>query len=638
MFRTLLIMFTVCLCAGCNGSGDGESQSTAQSTSSIEISSTGSSSIPTQLLASAGDSIVTLTWIEASGANSYNVYMSNSTGITKTNGKKVANCENAQYTVTNLDNGNTYYFVVTAISNEVESAESAKVSAIPVPDPPTGVTAVAGIESVQISWNTVQGLTYNIYCSTSSDVTKDTGKKFAGVSSPQTINGCTNGITYYFVITAVENNGESGESAQVTATPACTAPSTPTGVTAKTGSGSVKLSWSAVTDAEYYNIYYSTSSGVTNETGTKVEFGNYTSYTIKGLSNDTPYYFVVTAGKSDCESDESAEFPATPQIFQESGLSDVVAMAPIKISHDYIESAALKDDGTVWLWDYYYGTGQSNVHQIPGLSDITSLSEFFAVKSDGTVWNIDGISNYNSTPAQISDLSGVVSIIGNPSEGVVALTNDGAVWTWGNIAGYSGFFFTTSIPAKVDDLSDVTDISLGGNGFCVYALKENGEVWQWGSGCLDGDSDTPSLASEESGLTDVAKLGSEIALKADGTVWWWAWNSTELQQVPGVSDVVEFYGSSKYTVILKNDGTLCDVFGNVLADGLSNITSASHEGFALESDGTLWDWQDYPYTAIQVDGFSDITEIYGGQGYVQALKNDGTVWLYGTNPATGNPF
>lgn len=47
---------------------------------------------------------------------------------------------------------------------------------------------------------------------------------------------------------------------------------------------------------------------------------------------------------------------------------------------------------------------------------------------------------------------------------------------------------------------------------------------------------------------------------------------------------------------------------------------------------------DYPYTAIQADGFYDITAIYSGQGYVQALENDGTAWLYGTNPATGNPF
>jgi Tol biopolymer transport system component len=89
-----------------------------------------------------------------------------------------------------------------------------------VPSASTGVEATASDGQVTISWGAVSGATsYNIYYSTTSGVTKTTGTKITGVTSPYTHTGLTNGMTYYYFVTAVNSSGESVESAHVSATP-----------------------------------------------------------------------------------------------------------------------------------------------------------------------------------------------------------------------------------------------------------------------------------------------------------------------------------------------------------------------------------------------------------------------------------
>ena len=103
---------------------------------------------------------------------------------------------------------------------------------------PTGVTATAGNAQVTISWTSVTGATsYNIYWSTTTGVTKTTGTKILNATNPFTHTGLTNGTTYFYVVTAVDANGESAESAQVSATPTSTAPTTFTLTITKAGTG-----------------------------------------------------------------------------------------------------------------------------------------------------------------------------------------------------------------------------------------------------------------------------------------------------------------------------------------------------------------------------------------------------------------
>ena len=182
------------------------------------------------------------------------------------------------------------------------------------PSAPSEVTAIAGDSKVTISWVSVSEATsYNLYWATTSGVTATTGIEVPNVTSPYTHTSLSNDITYYYVITAVNERGESDLSTEVSATPASPLrpPSAPSEVTAIAGDSKVTISWVSVSEATSYNLYWATTSGVTATTG--IEVPNVTSpYTHTSLSNDITYYYVITAVNERGESDLSTEVYATP--------------------------------------------------------------------------------------------------------------------------------------------------------------------------------------------------------------------------------------------------------------------------------------------------------------------------------------
>ena len=87
-------------------------------------------------------------------------------------------------------------------------------------------------------------------------------------------------------------------------------PVAPTGVSATGGTGQVTLSWSAVSAASSYNLYYSTTPGVTTASGTKISNVS-TPYLQTGVAAGTSYYYIVTALNSSGESSASAQVSAS---------------------------------------------------------------------------------------------------------------------------------------------------------------------------------------------------------------------------------------------------------------------------------------------------------------------------------------
>ena len=94
------------------------------------------------------------------------------------------------------------------------------------PAQPTGLVAIGGNGQVTLSWSAATNAAgYNVYYSSSPNVSKSTGNRIAtvvGTSYLQT--GLTNDTTYYFVVTSVNSNSEGAESNQVSATPALLGP------------------------------------------------------------------------------------------------------------------------------------------------------------------------------------------------------------------------------------------------------------------------------------------------------------------------------------------------------------------------------------------------------------------------------
>jgi uncharacterized protein YkwD len=133
-----------------------------------------------------------------------------------------------------------------------------------------------------------------------------------------TITGLTNGTRYYVVVRALNRGGLGAKSAELAIT-AATAPSPPRTPTAYAGNGQANLSWTAPASTggaaiTRYNVYRGTVAG--GEAKTPVNPtplpATARSYTAKGLTNTTRYYFVVRASNVVGVSLPSAEVSATP--------------------------------------------------------------------------------------------------------------------------------------------------------------------------------------------------------------------------------------------------------------------------------------------------------------------------------------
>jgi 3',5'-cyclic AMP phosphodiesterase CpdA len=82
--------------------------------------------------------------------------------------------------------------------------------------PPQNVTVVSDDGALEIEWDSVEGAGYyNLYWSNSSDITSENSTKYVNVESPYTHTGIEKGENYYYVVTAVDDTGESEFSDEV---------------------------------------------------------------------------------------------------------------------------------------------------------------------------------------------------------------------------------------------------------------------------------------------------------------------------------------------------------------------------------------------------------------------------------------
>lgn len=287
---------------------NGESAPTHELTATPQVAL----AAPTGLSARPGDTRDTLFWHKLSGATGYRVYRGTATGVTTTTGTQLSATDTTLID-TLRTNGTQYFYVATSLKGAVESSISGEVNATPQARPaaPTGVSAAVGNTQDVITWTAGTGsTTSNIYFSTSAGVTAKNGTKIAGVSSPYTHTGRTNGTTYYYVVTGDLGGVQSALSSEVNVTPNVT-PVAPTGLAGAPAGASDTLTWNTVGNAATYNLYFGTATGVTTATGTKIA-GVAPGFVHTGRTNGTTYYYIVTAVNSAGESPASAEANVTP--------------------------------------------------------------------------------------------------------------------------------------------------------------------------------------------------------------------------------------------------------------------------------------------------------------------------------------
>ena len=370
---------------------------------------------------------VYLSWNASAGATGYNVYESTSSTGTYAL-VNTAPITGISYIVSGLNNGEQYYFVITAANSAGESPYSIYAAATPELTPPSApafLTVTQGNTQISLNWTASAGATgYNVYESTSSTGTYalvNTAPITTGTS--YTVTGLTNGTTYYFEVTAVNSAGQGSYSAFVSAAPAAvpTAPPlAPTGLTATdvTGEPQVYLSWTASAGATGYNVYESTSPGGTYalvNTAPITEIYDYI-----GLVSGAQY--AVTALNSIGESSYSA--PAT-----------VTQINNYTVGNEP-DALAVDATGNVWVANYG-GSGvtelNSSGQQVSGSPyTVGNEPDALAVDATGNVW----VANYGGS--DVTELSPTGVTIGTFPVGnepdALAVDGTGNVW----VANYGG--------------------------------------------------------------------------------------------------------------------------------------------------------------------------------------------------------
>jgi len=212
------------------------------------------------------------------------------------------------------------------------------------------------------------------------------------------------------------------------------------------------------------------------------------------------------------------------------------------------------------------------------------------------------------------------------------------------------------------------------------------EYGQLGDGTV-GSPNTRATTAQVVGLTGVTKIAAgvfhSLAVKGDGTVWTWGADSSGQlgdgtvgspdssatpAQVPGLANVIAIAGGANHSLALKGDGTVWtwgnDTYGQLgdgtvgspdfratpaQVSGLTGITAIAASGthsLALKNDETVWAWgsdehgqlgdgtvgsPDLRATPAQVANLSGVTAIAAGGAHSVAVKGDGTVWAWGND-------
>jgi len=272
---------------------------------------------PTKIVATAtSSSSIIVSWAAVSGALQYYVYGSSSaSGIYSRLGVTVS----TSYSATGLSSGTTYYFKVSAYNSAGESSQSLYVSGTTLIGAPTNISATASTTSITVSWSAVSGATgYRVYSSTSAYGTYT--QVGTTSSTSYTATGLSRLTTYYYKVSAYNSTGESPQSSPAYATTALDAPANISATAVS--STSITVSWSEVSEATYYYVYYSTSA---SGPYTQIRTVSSTSYTVTGLSQNTTYYFKVSAYSSAGESSQSSYASATTAVLDApTGVSSLV--------------------------------------------------------------------------------------------------------------------------------------------------------------------------------------------------------------------------------------------------------------------------------------------------------------------------
>ncbi len=347
-------------------------------------------------------------------------------------------------------------------------------------------------------------------------------------------------------------------------------------------------------------------------------------------------------------------------------LSDVIAIAAGRF-----HSLALKSDGSLWSFGLNVsgqlgtvtnsGTNSANPSPIQVLTNVVAIaaggSHSLALRSDGKLWTFGdnqfgqlgvatnvGTNAPNPTPQQV--LTGATAVAAGIAHTTV-LRIDGTVWSFGsNEFGQlgrptnSGTNNPNSSPVQV--LGGVKEIAAGDNH--SLGLKGDGSVWSFGlnefgqlGNATNSGSTSPNSSPTQvlTGIIEIAAGGSHtMAVESDGSL------STFGSNLQG-----QLGSATNSGTTTPNPAPIHALVGLYPSNPATAIAAGGRHSLVLRSDGTLLSFGSNEYGQLgnsvnsgtdvpnpqPVQVLTDVKAIAAGTDHTMALKNDGTLWTFGSN-------
>jgi alpha-tubulin suppressor-like RCC1 family protein len=305
-------------------------------------------------------------------------------------------------------------------------------------------------------------------------------------------------------------------------------------------------------------------------------------------------------------------------------------------------SACIKTDGSLWLWGQgSYGALGNNstlsrsspVQTVSATTlwkQVSASSGNFgsfpftaAIKTDGTLWlwghGVYGQLGNNartsrSSPVQTISTTTNWKQVSCGNSHAAAIKTDGTLWLWGsNGSGQLGDNAGISRSSPIQTIAGGTNwkqVSCGLNN--TAAVKTDGTLWLWGNGQdgILGDNTVTNRSSPVQTVSTgtnwkqvVCGVNHTTSIKTDGTLWLWGLNTNGQ-----LGDNTVTSKSSPVQTI--STGTN---WKQVSAG--TNITSC------IKTDGTLWMWGDNAFGQLGTNNTlrrsSPVQTVSGGTNWVQ---------------------
>jgi RHS repeat-associated protein len=405
-----------------------------------EVGATPSVHVPTDITVAAGYSSLKVQWeAPAEFSGSYSIYRSATySGIfEKINAEPVTG---TSYMDLGLGYRVTKYYRITATGASTESSPSDIASGTTGSESTIILTATPGISRVTLSWPKVAGAAaYKVYRGTQSGgqaamAVWTVAVPATGDQVTKDDTGLTNGLEYFYVVTAVDGDGtELGYTTEASATPCAPVP---TDLAVAAGYSSLNLTWNAPDDfTGTYNIYRSGTSGGPFE---KINANPVTGPTYRDLELGyrASRYYRVTACVDTSESDPSEIASGTTGSLPTIGLTATPGDAHVTLSWPKLAGAA--------SYKVYRGT-------LSGGEDETVMIDWSPILGNSTVAATDtGLTNGSAYYYVVVATSSTGSEIAYSQE---ATATPGIPVPTGLTvaAGYSSLRLSWSAPSAVSD-------------------------------------------------------------------------------------------------------------------------------------------------------------------------------------------